>query len=38
MTQEAGAPYIGSAGTEYYVVYAGEGRAIFVEIELKRST
>ncbi len=37
MTQEAGAPYMGSAGTEHDVVYAGEGPASFVEIELKRS-
>jgi hypothetical protein len=36
LTQESGAPYMGSAGTEHDVVYAGVGPASFVEIELKR--
>ena len=35
MNQVAGAPYLGTAGTEHDVVSAGEGEAVFVEIELK---
>ena len=34
MTQQAGVPYLGSAGTEHDVVAGGS--AVFVEIELKR--
>jgi beta-alanine degradation protein BauB len=36
MEQVAGAPYLGTAGTEHDVVSAGDGEAVFVEIELKR--
>jgi hypothetical protein len=36
LTQEAGSPYLGSAGTEHDVVYVGGASAVFVEIELKR--
>lgn len=36
MTQVAGAPYLGSAGTEHDVVSTGEGAAVFVEVEYKR--
>lgn len=35
MDQEAGAPYLGRAGTEHDVVSAGDQAAVFVEIELK---
>ena len=35
MDQEAGAPYLGRAGTEHDVVSAGDKAAVFVEIELK---
>ena len=35
LSQQAGAPYLGSAGTEHDVVYVGDGPATFVEIELK---
>jgi beta-alanine degradation protein BauB len=35
MTQEAGSPYLGTAGTEHDVVNVGEAAAAFVEIELK---
>jgi beta-alanine degradation protein BauB len=36
MIQQAGAPYLGTAGTEHDVVNASGGAAAFVEIELKR--
>jgi beta-alanine degradation protein BauB len=36
MVQEAGAPYLGRAGTEHDVVRVGGGVSVFVEIELKR--
>jgi beta-alanine degradation protein BauB len=36
LTQVAGAPYQGSAGTEHNVVNTSGATAIFVEIELKR--
>jgi quercetin dioxygenase-like cupin family protein len=36
MTQAAGSPYRGTAGTEHDVVNATDGQAVFVEIELKR--
>jgi quercetin dioxygenase-like cupin family protein len=36
MTQVAGTPYLGTAGTEHEVVNATEAEAVFVEIELKR--
>jgi hypothetical protein len=36
LTQEAGSPYLGKAGTEHDVVYVGGASATFVEIELKR--
>jgi hypothetical protein len=36
MTQVAGSPYTGAAGTDHDVVSAGERAAVFVEIELKR--
>jgi beta-alanine degradation protein BauB len=36
MTQVAGSPYLGAAGTDHDVVNAGERAAVFVEIELKR--
>jgi beta-alanine degradation protein BauB len=35
LTQEAGSPYVGSAGTEHDVANAGGAAATFVEIELK---
>lgn len=35
MTQVAGQPYPGTAGTEHEVVNAGDGPAVFVEVELK---
>jgi quercetin dioxygenase-like cupin family protein len=36
LTQEAGSPYLGQAGTEHDVANAGAPSAVFVEIELKR--
>jgi beta-alanine degradation protein BauB len=36
LAQEAGSPYLGSAGTEHDVVNASGAPAEFVEIELKR--
>jgi beta-alanine degradation protein BauB len=36
LTQHAGSPYLGSAGTEHDVAYVGGASATFVEIELKR--
>jgi quercetin dioxygenase-like cupin family protein len=36
LIQEAGSPYLGSAGTEHDVANAGGATAVFVEIELKR--
>ena len=36
MTQRAGVPYPGTAGTAHNVIYSGEESAVFVEIELKR--
>jgi hypothetical protein len=36
LTQEQGVPYLGTAGTEHNVINASGGRAVFVEIELKR--
>jgi hypothetical protein len=36
LTQHAGAPYLGTAGTEHDVVNSSGARATFVEIELKR--
>jgi beta-alanine degradation protein BauB len=36
LIQEAGAPYVGSAGTEHDVVNASGASAAWVEIELKR--
>jgi len=36
LVQEAGAPYLGKAGTEHNVVNASGRAATFVEIELKR--
>jgi quercetin dioxygenase-like cupin family protein len=36
LTQEAGSPYLGTAGTEHDVVNVGGAAAVFVEIELKR--
>ena len=36
MTQTAGTPYLGTAGTEHDVVNATDQVAVFVEIELKR--
>ena len=38
MEQLAGSPYLGKAGTEHDVVNAGDGDAVFVEIELKGSS
>ena len=35
LAQQAGAPYLGSAGTEHDVVNASGGPATFVEVELK---
>ena len=34
--QEAGSPYLGTAGTEHDVVNVSGAPAVFVEIELKR--
>jgi quercetin dioxygenase-like cupin family protein len=36
LTQDAGSPYLGRAGTEHDVVNAAGAPAVFVEIELKR--
>ena len=36
MTQRAGVPYPGKAGTAHNVIYSGEEPAVFVEIELKQ--
>jgi beta-alanine degradation protein BauB len=36
LTQEAGLPYLGQAGTEHDVANVGAPSAVFVEIELKR--
>ena len=36
MSQVAGSPYFGAAGTDHEVVNATDGQAVFVEIELKR--
>ena len=36
LIQQAGVPYLGSAGTEHDVVNASGRPAVFVEIELKR--
>ncbi len=36
MSQVAGSPYLGAAGTDHDVVNATDGQAVFVEIELKR--
>ena len=36
LAQQAGSPYVGTAGTAHNVAHAGPGRATFVEIELKR--
>jgi quercetin dioxygenase-like cupin family protein len=36
LIQEAGSPYLGTAGTEHDVVNVSGARAVFVEIELKR--
>jgi quercetin dioxygenase-like cupin family protein len=36
LVQEAGAPYLGTAGTEHNVINASGRPATFVEIELKR--
>ncbi len=36
MTQHAGSPYRGSAGTAHNVANSGDTRAVFVEIELKQ--
>jgi beta-alanine degradation protein BauB len=36
LTQDAGSPYLGSAGTEHDVANASGASASFVEIELKR--
>ena len=36
MTQDAGSPYRGTAGTSHNVVNSTGTRAVFVEIELKR--
>ena len=36
LTQEAGAPYLGAAGTEHDVANVAGAVAVFVEIELKR--
>jgi beta-alanine degradation protein BauB len=36
LTQDAGSPYLGEAGTEHDVVNVSGTRATFVEIELKR--
>ena len=36
LAQQAGTPYVGTAGTAHNVANAGPGRATFVEVELKR--
>jgi quercetin dioxygenase-like cupin family protein len=36
LSQEAGSPYLGQAGTEHDVANVGAPSAVFVEIELKR--
>lgn len=36
LTQQAGSPYLGTAGTAHDVVNASGAPAVFVEIELKR--
>ena len=36
MTQHAGSPYRGSAGTAHNVANSGDTQAVFVEIELKQ--
>jgi quercetin dioxygenase-like cupin family protein len=36
MTQDAGSPYRGTAGTSHNVINSTGARAVFVEIELKR--
>jgi mannose-6-phosphate isomerase-like protein (cupin superfamily) len=36
MTQEAGSPYRGTAGTAHNVINSASTRAVFVEIELKQ--
>ena len=36
LTQRAGSPYLGTAGTEHDVASNAGTRAVFVEIELKR--
>ena len=36
MTQVAGSPYLGTAGTEHEVVSVGAHETVFVEIELRR--
>jgi beta-alanine degradation protein BauB len=36
LAQEAGVPYLGTAGTEHNVINASGRAATFVEIELKR--
>jgi quercetin dioxygenase-like cupin family protein len=36
LDQVAGSPYLGTAGTAHDVVSAGDERAVFVEVELKR--
>lgn len=36
MTQRAGVPYPGTAGTAHNVIHSGEAPAVFVEIELKQ--
>ena len=36
MTQHAGSPYRGRAGTAHNVANSGDTRAVFVEIELKQ--
>jgi len=36
LSQEAGVPYLGQAGTEHDVANVGAAAAVFVEIELKR--
>jgi quercetin dioxygenase-like cupin family protein len=35
LAQQAGSPYLGTAGTEHDVTNVSGGRAVFVEIELK---
>jgi quercetin dioxygenase-like cupin family protein len=36
LTQHAGSPYLGTAGTEHDVANATDATAAFIEIELKR--